>query len=263
MKIKKQTSQILELGNSKFYLGRLFLFLFATPFFCAGIAVIFFMGTLNTLQCNRVEFQQISCQLIREGLRGKKNIDIGQVYSTELGISGGDEGDTYRIELNTSEGIIPLTEVYSSGSTNKRKQVKKINNFITDKTQNSLKIKQDDRLFAYPFGGIFVLVGGSLMLGSLTFFRQINCIFNNGNGTFFIREDNLFQSKIKQYGLGEIKEVIIVEEKDSDGDKILKSKIILHRGLEIPLDLTGNISEKEKIIKSINHFLQLTDFNKN
>lgn len=261
MKIKKQTSQILELGNNKFYLGRLFLFLFATPFFCAGIAVIFFIGTLNTLKCERVEIQQISCQLIRQGLKGKKTINVSQVYSTELGISEGEDGDTYRIELNTSEGIIPLTEVYSSGSKNKRKKIRQIDNFISDKNQTSLQITQDDRLFAYPFGGIFIIVGGGLMVASLTFFRQIHCIFNNSKGKFFIREDNLFQSKIKEYNLGEIKSIVMVVEKDSDGDKILKPKIILHRGLELSIDITGTISEKERIIKSINNFLQLTDLN--
>ncbi|NCQ40365.1 MAG: hypothetical protein GW795_00360, partial [Cyanobacteria bacterium] len=218
---------------------------------------------LNTLKCDRVETQQISCQLTRQGLKGKEIINISKLYSTELGVSDSDDGETYGIELNTSEGIIPLTEVYSSGSKNKRKKIRQIDNFITDKNQTSLQITHDDRLFAYPFGAIFVFIGGGLMVASLTFFRQIYCIFDKSKKKFLIREDNVFQSKIKEYNLGEIKTIAMVEEKDSDGDKVLKPKIILHKGLEIYLDITGNISEQEMMIKSINNFLQLTDFNKN
>ncbi|WP_373478460.1 hypothetical protein [Geminocystis sp.] len=262
MKIKKQTSQVLELGNNKFYLGRLSSFLFATPFLCGGIAVILFIGKLNTLKCDRVETQQISCQLTRQGLKGKEIINISKLYSTELGVSDSDDGETYGIKLNTSEGIIHLAEGYSSGRKNKLQKVEQINNFIADKTQNSAQIKQDDRVFAYSFGGIFILFGVRLMIGSLIFFRRINFIFDKSKKKFFIRDDNLFQSKIKEYNLGEIKSIAMVEEKDSDGDKVLKPKIILHKGLKISLDITGDISEQEMMIKSINNFLQLTDFNK-
>ncbi|BAQ65274.1 hypothetical protein [Geminocystis sp. NIES-3709] len=264
MKIVEENSQLLHLENTnKIYLGRLFLFLFATPFFSAGIAVIIFLGKLNTLKCNhaiipqaQIETQQISCQLTRQGLMRKETINIPQLYEVELGVSDSDDGETYRIELITSQGKIPLAEVYSSGSKNKRKKLKKIKSFIKNSNEDSLIIKQDDRFFAYPFGGIFVLVGGSLMVASLTFFRQIYCIFDKTKGKFFMREDNPFKSVIKEYRLGEIKRIEMLEEKDSDGDKVLKPKIILHRGLEIGIDLTGNMSEKEKTIKSINNFLQ-------
>lgn len=262
MKIKKQTSQILELGNDKFHSGRLSLFLFATPFLCAGIAVILFIGKLNTLKCERVEIEQISCQLIRQGLKGIETINIRKLYSAELGVSDKDDGETYGIKLNTSEGIIHLTEGYSSGRKNKLKKVEQMNNFIADKTQTYTQIKQDDRLFAYSFGGIFILVGIRLMIGSLRFYRPINCIFDKNKEKFFIREDNLFQSKIKEYNLIDIKSVAMVEEKDSEGDSILKPKIILNNNFKISLDITGEIYEQEMMIKSINNFLDLTDSNK-
>ncbi|MBL1208665.1 hypothetical protein [Geminocystis sp. GBBB08] len=275
MKIKKQNSQILELENSnKFYLGRLLLFLFAIPFFLLGIWIILSFGKLHILQCDReltvynvIQTQQISCQLTRQGLMGKEIIKINQLQGAKLNRNKDNPNEiTYRVDILTDHQIIPLAEVYSSGRQGKTDKVTKINIFVKNPAQNSLIVKQDNQFFAYFIAGFFALIGGGLMILSITFFRQVSCIFDKVKGVVFIRQDNIFTSKIIEYQLGQIKRVKIVEQKDSKDNQIFKPKIpkiILHQGLEISLDLTGSISEQEMMIKSINNFLQLTDLNKN
>lgn len=127
----------------------------------------------------------------------REKININQLYGTKLGISEGDEGYTYRVEMLTSDGEIPLTPVYSSGEKSKREKIKKINDFINNQTANFLIIKQDDRIFAYIFGRLFTLNGSGLMIGSLTFLRQISCVFAKSKSKGFLPEYNLFKSQIK------------------------------------------------------------------
>lgn len=256
MKITAQTEDKLILKSIITVPSKLVLGFFATLPLAGGMAIIVFVGQLNILKCDRTEPKQISCQLTRQSLRGEKTITINQLYKAKLGEREDDDGDTtYRVELETPGGIIPLSPVYTSGRQEKIKRMENTNNFIKDISQDSLIIRQDDRTFAYPFGGMFVLIGLILFLFLLSV--ETFYIFDRKQNLVTLQRKNIFQNHKKEYPLNQIQQVIIKQEEDSEGYSIVKPKIIFNQNLEIDLKLTGDESKDEEIIKTINNFLQL------
>lgn len=260
MKIKQQTAQQLILESPKnSFLKRLLIFLFATPFFGAGIFVMFEVGKINILKCSKPLPEQISCVLTRQNLLRKNTIDLpaGQLKQAELGVSSDDDGISYRVNLITDQGIIPLSDIYSSGSGGKRNNVNKINRFIQDSSLNNLTVMHDDRWFAYPFGGAFALIGGGLMIFSLTLFIQTDCVFDRRKKRLFLNEKNLFKTRFKDYKISEIKAIEIVDSRDSDGDVTYHVDVIFINKYHLKLDITGGFAGCEEVVNRLNKFLDL------
>lgn len=260
MKIKQQSAQQLILVSPKnSFLKRFFFFLFATPFLGAGLFVMLEVGKVSILQCDRPLPEQISCVLTRQNLLRKNTINLstGQLKQAELGISRGDDSDTYRVNLITDEGIIPLNNNYSSGLESKRNNVNKINQFIQDSSLSNLTVIQDDRWFGYLFGGVFALVGGGLMIFSLTFFIQTDCVFDKRKKRIFLNKKNLFKTKFKDYKISEIKAIEIVDSRDSDGDVTYYVDVIFINKYHLKLDITGGFAGCEEVVNRLNKFLDL------
>ncbi len=260
MRIVEQTSTILKLQGKGRFTG-LFGVLFGAPFFLAGLAVILFIGNLSALKCDRVAATQIACKLTSANILRQKIVPIeaGQLQGAEVQVNEDSDGDTYRVVLITKSGKIPLTDVYSSGiGTKYRENVDKINSFIGNPAQESLLIQQDDRWFAYPFGGIFMLVGGGIILGSLRWKFQTSCIFNKSTGKMYLTEQSLIESESKEWMLHHIKEAKAIAGTDSDGDKTYNTKLILKSGEEIALEIPNPASNHYKVTESINRFLGIS-----
>lgn len=143
--------------------------LFGSVFVVAGLAAMVFFGELATLTCQRLEPTQGSCQFVRSGLLGsdETTIPLNQLQSAKVDVNESSKGDTYRVVLLTDGGKVPFTSAWSSGAVEKQKNADGINAFIGNPGKTSLRVQQDDRWFAYPFGGIFILLGSGVVLGSL------------------------------------------------------------------------------------------------
>ena len=148
--------------------------LFCSVFVVAGLAVIIIFEELSTLTCQRVQPTQGSCQFVHSGLLGsdETTIPLNQLQSAKVDVYENHKGDTYRVVLLTDGGKVPFTSAWSSGAEEKQKNTDRINGFIGNPEKTSLLVQQDDRWFAYPFGGIFILAGGGVMLGSLRVLRM-------------------------------------------------------------------------------------------
>jgi hypothetical protein len=164
MKIVEQTLNRLRLqpNNLKIIKERAF---FGGVFVVSGLVVIIFFGKVATLRCQRIEPTQGSCQLMRSGLLGSDEIKIplNQLQSAKVDVNKDSDGDTYRIVLLTDGGKVPFTSIWSSGEEGKQEKADEINAFIGNPDKTSLRVQQDFRWFAYPFGGIFILFGGGFM----------------------------------------------------------------------------------------------------
>ncbi len=56
---------------------------------------------------------------------------VENVSGAQLGVTSGEEsGTVYRVELVTSQGIVPLTSMYTSGSSTKQDVVDQINTYL-------------------------------------------------------------------------------------------------------------------------------------
>ncbi len=143
--------------------------LFGSVIVVAGLTVIVCFGELATLICQRVEPTQGNCQFMQSGVLAsdETTIPLNQLQSAKVDVHKGRKGTTYRVVLLTNDGYVPFTSSWSPDAEEKQKNADLINAFIGNSGKTSLRVQQDDRLFAYPLGGIFILAGGGFMLGSL------------------------------------------------------------------------------------------------
>ncbi len=215
---------------------------------------------LTTLTCRRVEPTQVACNLMSVSLLGKQTTSIptGQLQRADVQVSTDDDGDdVYRIILVTkTKSIIPLTEVYTSGESDKRQDADRINRFVNDQSQMSLTIQQDDRLGTAIFGGILVLFGGGFTYSLMTSKSLKTCVFDKASGHLYVTFKSMIRSETKQFQLQDIQSAQVIEGTDSDGDKIFRTRLNLRSGNSIELPIHGGDSEKHHAIaQAINTFL--------
>lgn len=254
MKIIQDSRRILQIQHKT--LSPFFLTLFGTPFFIIGIIVIL-LGEKTTLNCQKIDNNQNSCQLTKVSLYKTKIETVpGSIIRAKVDVNEDSDGDTYRVILITSKQEIPLTSMYSSGSKNKRVNKNKINNFLQNSNQISLTVTQDDRFFLYPFGSIFFLTGGGVILGALIF-GDLEKLFTLKRTTqkFEIKRQKILKNVQQQYSFSEIDRFVIKTETDSDGDKTYTLQLKLHSGRLEPLYSNALESKLQNIAKKMNNFI--------
>jgi hypothetical protein len=145
--------------------------LIGTVILVMGIGVMATFGKLTTLECKRIEPRLVACDLITSSMLGKHvtPISTGELLGAEVEINSDSDGDSFRIVLGTQHGKIPFTDYYSSARKQKAQTADQINVFINTSTEASLKVYQDDRWFAYPFGIIFAVVGACIIFLPIEF----------------------------------------------------------------------------------------------
>jgi hypothetical protein len=111
---------------------------------------------------------------VRSRLLGsdETTIPLNQFQGAKVDVIAFSKRDAYRVVLLTDGGKVPFTTASSGGAEEKQKNADRINAFISNSGKTSLHVQQDDRWLAYPFGGIFVLLGGGVVLGSLRVLRR-------------------------------------------------------------------------------------------
>ena len=135
-------------------------------FFIAGLAVMLFFGNKVTLTCVRSLPPPGVCTLRSANMVNakEKTFAITELSGASIDVSHGDDGDTYRVLLQTASGNLPMTSYYSSGLTAKQQAVDQINSFVMYDTMQTLSIKTDDRIWVAIFSGIFAGSGALLLL---------------------------------------------------------------------------------------------------
>jgi len=138
-------------------------------FFVSGLTVMLFVGSKNTLSCDRSLAPAGACTLrVEKALTGKEQqIPIPQLKGAYVDESTDSDGTTYRVVLQTARGEIPFTSYYSSGYSGKKNTVDKIIAFLQDENQAVLSVKTDSRIWVAIFSGIYAGVGAVLLISTL------------------------------------------------------------------------------------------------
>ncbi|UCC61768.1 MAG: hypothetical protein JSV36_13315 [Anaerolineae bacterium] len=143
--------------------------LYGLAFTACGCLFSLIFGQAATLTCTRVEPSQIEC--VRQskwlGWLPVSAVSLQHVEGAEVAQSCDDEGCSYRVELTTAEGIVPLTSYYSSGSRSKKEAADRINAFLRNSEGSSLTVKSDAGLLAFVLPLVFVLVGPLIIMWSI------------------------------------------------------------------------------------------------
>ena len=143
--------------------------IFGTIFSACGCLMGYFFGQQTTLNCLWVEPMQIECNMKKSwlGLVPLGEESVRGLEGAMVDESCDEDGCTYRVELDTADGIVPLTSFYSSGSKSKQKTADRITAFVQEPMQDSLLVKANAGLLAYVMAFVFILAGPVIVLSTL------------------------------------------------------------------------------------------------
>ncbi|HEY9763087.1 MAG TPA: hypothetical protein V6D07_11220 [Trichocoleus sp.] len=137
-----------------------------STFILVGLLVGILFGGEITLSCDRTPPAQ--CELTHANLvhRRSRSFSVDGLKKAEVETYRDSEGDyLYRVVMHTGQGIIPLTNSYSSGIANYQSQAAQINQFIESRRQPTLYLHQSDRWFGLFFVVIFGGTGLTILIG--------------------------------------------------------------------------------------------------
>jgi hypothetical protein len=213
--------------------------------------------TLTTLKCDRLNQTKLACELIYSSLLEEHITPIPVEDFQGAKLKANKKGTSYGITLLTNKEDIPLSGMSSSSENVAQKKVNKINDFISNSEQMSLRIHQDNRWSVYASLGISARSVSGVFFSSLISKLDITCIFDKEADRMYLKRQNLFKNaEIREEILYEIREAKRVEKTDKKGNQTYNIKLILRSDDEItlfPLALSYN---PYKITQSINHFLE-------
>jgi hypothetical protein len=101
------------------------------------------LGQVTTLACDRVGTDQIDCRIQSKwlDLLTLRDQFVRDVRGARVAENCDEDGCTYRVELVTRAGVVPLTSHYSLDSTGKEHVAQRINDFASGSVAPSLAVR--------------------------------------------------------------------------------------------------------------------------
>ncbi|MFO7678786.1 MAG: hypothetical protein R6X34_01935 [Chloroflexota bacterium] len=147
--------------------------LFGLIFMAGGIFMTFVFSQTSELSCTRLEPSELTCKRTIKlfGLVRLREEDLPTLQSASLSESCDEDGCSYRVELETTEGVVPLAGYYTGGIGAYDQQTKKVNGinvFLEDKDEIELKLETGLAEILLSFLPLsFLLVGGLMCIYGL------------------------------------------------------------------------------------------------
>lgn len=171
MKISEHTDRYLEITNQN--RRCLWGLLFATPFIIAGLIASVATVKVTTLTCHRNPGNQIDCQRTISGILGTEyEIFLGQLKSVKTIDTKGTG-----IVLTTSNGDVKLSPYQGFVTSSQYRTADRLNAFIKDPQQSTIRVEQDDRWLNLLWSGNFIVGGVVIALYAVGIPTQISCKF--------------------------------------------------------------------------------------
>lgn len=224
------------------------------------------------LQQNILKKSYPSCQLLTINLLGRKQnkISIGELQKAIIDskLDADDDSDLfarYRVVLVTARGNVLFTNTYTYGIGPEYQHlltvVNQINSFITQPSQDSLRIEQDEKVLVYTGFAISSFFGLVTFL-ILAMAPYITCSFERDLNLLTLERRNLFKKKIFTYKISDIKEAKIEEQEQSNTYRLT---LFLRAGEKVPLTYayTSGWKEKQQIADRLQNFLGIGDLRSN
>ncbi|MFL7811188.1 MAG: hypothetical protein AB8I80_21290 [Anaerolineae bacterium] len=105
--------------------------------------VAYLTGQVTTLMCDRAEPAQVDCIVQAKwlGLVSLREQSVRSVRGARVAENCDEDGCTYRVELVTDSGAVPLAPHYSLSYPAKERVAQRVNDFVTDPTATSLAVQ--------------------------------------------------------------------------------------------------------------------------
>ncbi len=226
------------------------------PLCSIGALLLVFANQVAILDCYR-EIDIPTCEIRRERLGHNETNAIIIPQRSLIQAHREREGDTtYRVAIESNQGIFPITTIHTNGYDDKRQLRDQIEQFIADPSQTSFTISINFYMF-YPLGVDFSLFGLTLIA---PLFRHTMYRFDRTQNQFSI-ERRIWDYYQKQTdSLSSVQAVPFEEKIDSDGDSLYRISIFLDTGNRLGSKSYHNYFSRkdyEKVVQSINTFLGL------
>ncbi len=135
-------------------------------FIILGMLILLVAGDETRLTCNRTDKNRVDCQIQSTlfGLIPKGSQQVDNVRSATVGENCTSRGCTYRPELITSSGDIPLVTAYSAGTSAKQAVVNQINGFLNNPQTKSLSTSYGFANYLFLIPLLFIAFGFYAMI---------------------------------------------------------------------------------------------------
>jgi hypothetical protein len=196
MKIVEHTDQSLQIADQNRQC--LWGLLFATPFLLTGLGLALATAKIVTLEC------QITCQRTVTGILDTTTDRIPGQLQTATVVKAGGTG----VVLGTTTGKVEMAP-YRVLVTNKHQETAdRLNAFLKDPQQATIRIEQDDRLGNALFFGNFLLGSLSIAILSLSIPLKMSCRFDRFNDQVTITKKYLYGERQTILPLSTIRQIL-------------------------------------------------------
>jgi hypothetical protein len=117
-----------------------------------------------------------------------------------------------------------------------------------------------DELSNFEKLGAWIISLGGFLAGVYLIYQNpgSGILFDKGNNKLIITRTGLFRNQKEEYGLNEIKDIVLTKSTDTDGDPVYRVEAELKTGKLIPLSILWlqNKEIMEDKIKTIRDFLK-------
>lgn len=187
----------------------LVLLILAVSFLGTSALMLLVFGRKVTLNCDRNLPPAGVCTLETTSFinRRQTNFSVSALQQAVVDVSYGDEdsSDTYRVVLMTTNGEVPFTGYYSSGSSGKEEIADDINRFIQSNSQQTVSVKTDDRLVLSIIAGVFGGIGA--LMGSLASYTTID--LDRSSGLLTVKKRSLIKNSTSEHLLSDLQKADI------------------------------------------------------
>ncbi|MBD0335605.1 MAG: hypothetical protein ICV62_08955, partial [Cyanobacteria bacterium Co-bin13] len=209
-------------------------------------------------ECSRTAAAQ--CELVQSSPLGSRSrtFPIASLQQAGVETHRNSDGDyTYRVVLTTDQGLVPLTNAYSSGNGFHQNRAAQINQFIQTPTASSLRIHQDDRWLGLLF---LLLFSGSGIALTLFVGKVVTCDFDKGMGQLTFTQRGLLKTETIRHPLHHLVGVTLQRSSGSKGGYTYRVAMVLKSGETLPLTsyYDSGKRDKEKTADTIRSFLGLS-----
>lgn len=232
-----------------------------------GILISMVIATVTTFTCDRT-LQPPQCELTNQNLLSKEQerFNLEDLKQAEVSSRSSRRSrnrrssSSYRVALQVGDRTLFLTPYSSFNSLHYSGQAHRINQFINDASQPSLRVTDSAVWVAVLIFAMFSLVGCTLLLSEI-----VICDFDKRLGVWKVTRSNLRGTRQKQYPLADI--VTVQLQTSSESSKTKKSNSVyrvviqLESGESVPFQsmYTFNRRGHRRIVERVQTFLGLSE----
>lgn len=230
------------------------IFVLAFIFFCVGLLVMAGFMQSATLECKREGLIQM-CYYTHYSVLGEtvKEIKVEDLKGAEVIESSSDDGDTYSVEIHTTNSSFGMTGISSSGYGSKEYIVGEINDFVNNTLRPTLFVEERISFIPLLIGGVFSTFG----VLAFVLVSKISIYIDRASQQLTIVKKCLIRKTMQTYSFSEIDSAYVDESTSSDGSTY-RVALELNNEKDVPLMAyySSGYDSKKELADTINLYLE-------